>query len=147
MEVLLSLGRSIQPSFLPFYYLMVAVMVVLMAVLPVHLAQRLDTARKMQAQQDVIAQQRLYEQDLERIRHEVRAFRHDYKNLLAGLSQQAGAGELEGLRQTLSELDAGFDARIGEKIQASTQIGNIQIPEVRSLLLRKLTILREKGVA
>ena len=31
----------------------------------------------------------------------MRAFRHDYKNLLAGLSQQAGEGELEGLRRTL----------------------------------------------
>ena len=121
-------------------------MVVLMAVMIVYLAQRIDTARKIQAQRDVIAQQQLYEQDLEMIRREVRIFRHDYKNLLAGLSQQAGEGELEGLRRTLSELDAGFDLRLGQKIQASTQIGNLRIPEVRSLLLSKLTAMREKGV-
>ena len=146
MELLLRLAFGVQPHFLMFYYLLVLSMVVLMAVLIVHLAQRLDTARKMQAQQDVIAQQRLYEQDLEIIRREVRTFRHDYKNLLASLSEQAGEGELEELRHTLSELDAGFDRRLGKKIQASTQIGNLRLPEARSLLLSKLTVMREKGI-
>ena len=146
MEMFLRLSNGIQPRFLGFYYLLVAAATVLIAALAVYLAQRFDTARKMQAQQDVIAQQRLYEQDLEVIRREVRTFRHDYKNLLAGLSRQAGEGELEGLCQTLSELDAGFDLRLGKKIQASTQIGNLQIPEVRSLLLSKLAAMEEKGV-
>lgn len=145
-EVLLRLVNGVQASFLIFYYLMAVAMVVLMAVLIIHLAQRFDTARKMQAQQNIIAQQRLYEQDLEIIRREVHTFRHDYKNLLAGLSQQAGEGEMEGLRHTLSELDAGFDRRLGRKIQASTQIGNLQLLEVRSLLLSKLTAIREKGI-
>lgn len=147
MEVLLTLGRGIQPQYLPFYYLTVFAMVVLIAALMIHLAQRSDTARKMQAQRDVIAQQRLYEQDLEAIRREVRAFRHDYKNLLAGLSRQAGDGELEELCRGLSQLDAGFDRRLGERIQASAQIGNLRIPEVRSLLLSKLAAMGEKGVA
>lgn len=53
---------------------------------------------------------------------------------------------MEGLRRTLSQLDAGFDLRIGRSIQASTQIGNLQIPELRSLLLSKLAAMGEKGV-
>ena len=146
MEVLLTLAGGIQPQYLPFYYLLTLVLVVLIAALIVHMAKQFDAARKIQAQRDVIAQQRLYEQNLEMIRREARAFRHDYKNLLAGLSQQAGEGELEGLRRTLSELDAGFDRRLGQRIQASAQIGNLQIPEVRSLLLSKLTAMGEKGV-
>ena len=146
MEVFLCLVNGVQSRYLLFYYLLVVVMVVLMAVLVAYLAQRFDAARKMQAQQDVIAQHQLYEQDLEIIRREVRAFRHDYKNLLAGLSQQAGEGELDELRRTLSELDAGFDLRLGKKIHVSTQIGNLQIPEVRSLLLSKLTTMQEKKV-
>lgn len=146
MEMFLRLAFGLQPRFLTFYYLLVLTMVVLMAVLMVYLAQRFDTGRKMQAQQDVIVQQRLYEQDLESIRREVRTFRHDYKNLLAGLSQQAGEGELEGLCHTLSELDVRFDQRLGKKIQASTQIGNLRIPEVRSILLSKLAVMREKGI-
>ena len=146
MEMFLRLLYAIPPQFLVFYYLLVAVMAALMAGLVVYLARQFDASRRLQAQQDAIAQQQLYERDLEAIRQEVRAFRHDYKNLLAGLSQQAGAGELEQLRATLSELDAGFDQRLGEKIKASTQIGNLRLPQVRSLLLTKLAAMGERGV-
>ena len=79
------------------------------------------------------ARQQLYEQELEAIRREARAFRHDYKNILAGLSAQAGAGELDALLTSLADLDAGFDRRVGEKIRMSTQIGNLRIPQVRGL--------------
>lgn len=144
MEIFLWLARGIQAKYLPFYFTLVAVMAVLMAALVVYLARRADDLSKIQAQQDVINQQRLYEQDLEAIRGEVRAFRHDYKNLLAGLSQQDG--EAECLRKTLAELDSGFDMRLGRKIQVSAQIGNLRVPEVRSLLLSKIAGMREMGV-
>ena len=146
MDTFLVLQIGLQSQYLMAYYLLVVSLVILMAGLIIYLAQRFDIFRKFQAQQDVIFQQQLYEQDLEAIRQEVRTFRHDYKNLLTGLSQQAGAGELDQLCATLSELNAGFDQRFGEKIQASTQIGNLQIPQMRSLLLSKLTAMREKGV-
>ena len=146
MEAFYLLQRGLQPAYFPLYYVLVLVMAALAAGLVVYLAQWFDAVRKMEAQQGVIAQQQLYEQELEAIRREVRAFRHDYKNLLAGLSQQAGAGETEALCAALSELDAGFDRRIGEKIQVSTQVGNLRIPQVRSLLLSKLTAMGERGV-
>lgn len=145
MEVLLRLGNGVRPHFLTAYYLVVILTTILVAALVTHLARQLDAARKMQVQQDIIAQQRLYEQNLESIRQEVRSFRHDCKNLLAGLSCQAG--EEEALRRALSELDAGFDLRLGRKIRASAQIGNVQIPEVRSFLLHKLAAMQENGVA
>ena len=112
METFLILQAGIQPEYLVPYFMLVLAMAALEAGLVIHLAQRLDAARKVAAQQDVIAQQQLYERDLEAIRQEVRAFRHDYKNLLAGLSEQAGKGELNQLRTALSELDTGFDRRI-----------------------------------
>ena len=146
MEAFYLLQRGLQPAYFPLYYVLVLLMAALAAGLVVYLAQWLDAVRKMEAQQGVIAQQQLYEQELEAIRREVRAFRHDYKNMLAGLSQQAGAGETEALCAALSELDAGFDRRIGEKIQVSTQVGNPRIPQVRSLLLSKLTAMGERGV-
>ena len=146
METFLILQAGIQPEYLVPYFMLVLAMAALEAGLVIHLAQRLDAARKVAAQQDVIAQQQLYEQDLEAIRQEVRAFRHDYKNLLAGLSEQADEGELNQLRTALSELDTGFDRRIGEKIRASTQIGNVRVPQVRSLLLSKLAVMAQKGI-
>ncbi len=138
--------RGLQERYFALYYLLVLVMVVLVTGLVLYLAQWSDSARKMEAQRDVIAQQQLYEQDLEVIRREVRSFRHDYKNLLAGLSEQADEGELDQLRCALSELDAGFDRRIGEKIRASTQIGNLRVPQVRSLLLSKLAAMGGQGI-
>ena len=146
MEVFLILQNGLQGQYLPAYCLLVAAVVFVIIGLIVYLARRLDDSRTLQMQRDVIAQQRLYEQSLEEIRREVRSFRHDYKNLLAGLSQQAEEGELKALRATLSELDADFDRRLGKKIQLSTQIGNLRIPQVRSLFLSKLTDMQKRGV-
>lgn len=146
MEAFLILQRGVRPEYLAPYYLLVMTMAALTAGLVVYLAQQFDASRKMEAQRDVIARQQLYERDLDDIRLEVRAFRHDYKNLLAGLSEQADEGRLDQLRAALSELDAGFDRRIGEKIRTSTQIGNLRIPQARSLLLSKLAFMSEKGI-
>ena len=146
MEVFIILQKGIQPAYLIPYCLLMMIVVALIAGLVIYLAQRSDAARKIEAQQDVIAQQQLYEQDLEAIRQEVQAFRHDYKNLLAGLSQAADEGELGQLRASLSALDAGFDRRIGQKIQVSAQTGNLLIPQVRSLLLFKLAAMGKKGI-
>ncbi len=146
MEAFSLLQEGIHPEYLVPYYALVLVMAGLAVGLVIYLSQRLDASRKMEVQRDVIAQQQLYERDLEAIRQEVRAFRHDYKNLLAGLSEQADEGKLDQLRTALSELDAGFDRRMGEKIQVSTQIGNVCVPQVRSLLLSKLAAMGEQGI-
>ena len=140
------LHRGVSSKFFALYYIVVLAAVGLATGLVLYLAQWFDAARKMEVQRDVIAQQQLYERDLEAIQREVRAFRHDYKNLLAGLSEQAGKGELDELRASLSQLDAGFDQHIGERIQASVHLGNVRVPQVRSLLLSKLAAMREKKI-
>lgn len=146
MDIFLVLQSGIQYEYLASYYILTVVLILLIVWLVIHMARLFDDRRMLQTQRDIIAQQQLYEQNLEEIRRETRLFRHDYKNLLAGLSRQAGEGELEELRATLSRLDADFDRRLGKKIQTSTQIGNLLIPEVRSLLLSKLASMGEKGV-
>lgn len=146
MEAFLMLERGVQPGWRLVYFALALTLVCLMVALVVDLGRRFEDRRKLEAQRDMIAQQQLYEQDLEMIRQEVRAFRHDYKNLLAGLSQQANAGELDALRAALAGLDAGFDQRIGETIQTSVQLGNLRIPQLRSLLLTKLAGMRAAGV-
>lgn len=147
METFLVLQNGVQRQYLAAYYILAVVLVLVIIGLIVYLARRFDDSRTLRMQQDVIAQQQLYEQSLEDIRRETRAFRHDYKNLLAGLSQQLGEGRLDALRSTLSELDADFDRRLGENIQLSIQAGNLRLPQVRSLLLSKLADMRGKGVA
>ena len=146
MEAFLLLQNGVRRQYLVVYYILVIVLVIVAAGLIVYLAYRFDANCTLQIQRDIIAQQQLYEQNLEDIHREVRSFRHDYKNLLASLSQQADEGKLDTLRSMLSELDADFDRNLGKKIQFSTQIGNLQIPQVRSLLLGKLTDLRKNDV-
>ena len=146
MEAFLILQNGVQVQYLGAYYMLGVVLVLVIIGLIVYLAHWFDNSRTLQTQRDIIAQQQLYEQSLEEIRQEVRSFRHDYKNLLAGLSQQAQEGRLDVVCAALSDLDAGFDRRLGEKIQLSTQIGNLRIPPIRSLLLRKLTDMQGKGV-
>lgn len=146
METFLVLQNGVQEQYLAAYFILVVVLVTVIIGWIVYLAYRFDDRRTLQIQRDIIAQQQLYEQSLEDIRRETRSFRHDYKNLLASLAQQVDEGKLCALRSTLSELEADFDQRLGEKIQLSTQIGNLRIPQVRSLLLSKLTDMQKKGV-
>lgn len=146
MEIFLILQNGVQEHYLAAYYILVVVLVFVIIGLIVYLARRLDDSRTLQIQQDVIAQQQLYEQSLEDVRLEMRYFRHDYKNLLESLSLQAGEGELNALRATLAELGAGFDRQLEEKIQLSVQMGNLRVPQVRSLLLSKLTDMRNRDV-
>lgn len=146
VEAFFILQRGIRTQYLTLYYILMLALVSVLAVLIVYLAHRFDDSRMLRFQKDIIAQQQLYEQNLEDIRQEVRSFRHDYKNILAGLSGQAQAGELDALHLALSELDADFDRHLGEKIQMSVQIGNLRILQVRSLLLCKIAAMQEKGI-
>ena len=143
METFLILQNGVGTAYLAAYYLLAVALAAVILGLIVNLARSFDSARTVQVQRDVIAQQQLYEQDLEAIRQEVRAFRHDYKNLLAGLAREAD--EETELRAMLAELDEGFDRQLGERIRLSAQIGNLRVPQLRSLLLNKLALLREKG--
>lgn len=146
VEAFLILQNGIQRQYLAAYYGLGIVLVLLIIGLIIYLAHRFDDSRLLKAQQDIIFQQRLYEQNLEDIRQEIHFFRHDYKNLLAALSKQAEGGKVNELHSTIKKLDADFDQRLNEKIQLSVQIGNLRIPQIRNLLLNKITDMREKGV-
>ena len=142
VEALIVLRWGVLEAYAPAYCLLTAVLAALMAALVLYLARQVESGRLLQAQRDVIAQQALYERELEDISREVRAFRHDYRNLAAGL-----AGEAEALHRALASLDASFDRRLGEKVRAAAQIGSVRIPQVRSLLLSKLADMEERGIA
>ncbi len=118
-------------------------LMLLVTALVVSMARREMDRRQIQLQRDVIAQQTLYEQSLEELRREMRCLRHDYKNLLAGYGKGSEAGAIS---RSMQELEEGFDRRLGEKIRNSLWIGNVRIPQVRSLLLAGLTEMTEKGV-
>ncbi len=143
LVLLVHMQGGVEEAYMLSYILLTATVGVLAVASIFYVAQWNLDQSQLQAQQDVIAQQQLYEQSLEELRQEMRTFRHDYKNLLTSLGDQAESQEL---CRSFKKLELEFDKRLGEKIQASIQIGNLRIPQVRSLLLGKLKEMLEQGV-
>lgn len=134
---------GVQPKYLSEYLTVTIVLTILVVLLLFHLMQRDLDQKKLQIQQDIIAQQQLYEQSLEALRQEMRTFRHDQKNLLMAYTGKEADKEL---LCSLEALEKSFDRRLEEKLQLSAPIGNLCIPQMRSLLLGKLTQMSEKGI-
>lgn len=141
--ILSHMQYGIEPRYLAEYLAVTAVMAVLATTLLFHLSLRDMDQRRLLLQEDMLTRQQLYEQSLEELQQELRTFRHDCRNLLAGL---AGSSENGALSRSFSELEAGFEKRLGEKLRTAAQIGNLRIPQVRSLLLGKLTQMAENGI-
>ena len=53
---------------------------------------------------------------------------------------------MEKIRHTLKSFEFEFDQKLGERIRMTTQIGNIRITEVKSLVLSKLMEMNEKKI-
>lgn len=89
-------------------------------------------------QGNIIAQQTGYIQTLEEIQKEVRLYRHDFKNMMAGLYLDVQQGNIAAVEQYMQDLLSDFDRNLDQKIQISNQLANVQIIELKSLLLTKL---------
>lgn len=101
---------------------------------------------RLAAQEAQMRQQQAYVQALERIQGEVRAFRHDYQNLLAGLALQAAQGDVEGLQGQLKDKLQYFDDHLAREIRHTTYLANVKQPQVKSLLLVKLAAMQQAGI-
>ena len=123
------------------------ILTILLIVILVHLSDKEESIHKIRYQESMLLQQQLYVEHLEHMQKEMRAFRHDYKNILSGMCLYAKEGEMEKIQKVLEELEIDFDQKIGEKIHAATQIGNICVPEMKSLILSKLTKMTRNGTA
>mgnify|MGYP002509556716 CR=1 FL=1 len=141
--VLSHMEYGMDPRYLAEYLLVCAAMALLAVALILHLALRREDQRRLQLQKDMLTRQRLYEQTLEDLQKELRTFRHDCQNLLTGLADSREEGTLS---RSLKELETGFEKRLGEKIHLASQIGNLCIPQVRGMLLGKLSQMAEKNI-
>lgn len=91
----------------------------------------------------MLLRQQLYTQTLEELLDELRTFRHDCRNLLAGLMEAQEDGALS---CSFQALETGFEKRLGEKIRTASQIGNLHIPQIRGLLLCKIAQMAEQNI-
>ncbi len=103
---------------------------------------------KLREQEQLLEQQNLYISNLERMQEEMRSFRHDYKNLLSGLYLSAEEGDGgERVKKLLAQVTGSFDEQIGRYIRQTTQLGNLRVTELRSLILGKMTEMQRRGIA
>lgn len=129
------------------YIIGMVILTLLLIVILLYVSDKEESMRKIQYQESMLLQQQMYVEHLERMQKEMRAFRHDYKNILSGMYLYAQEGETEKIQKVLERLEIDFDQKIGEKIHVATQIGNIRLPEMKSLILTKLTKMTRDGTA
>lgn len=147
VEVVFQLGAgSVGNETVVTYNAMVIMLMFLMIGIVVYLSKKEENANQLHLQQSMILQQQMYVEHLEQMQREMRVFRHDYKNMLSGMYLYAKEGEVEKIQDVLEKLEIDFDQKIGEQIHTAAQIGNIRIPEIKSLVLAKLSKMKKEGI-
>ena len=102
--------------------------------------------KQLQEQQASLEQQKLYIQSLESVQRDVRVFRHDFKNRMAGIRIQADEGDLKAVQTFISEVTGDFEKKMGEKIFQISQLGNIQVTELKGLIAVKVSEMEQRGI-
>lgn len=93
-----------------------------------------------------LRQQELYIQNLESVQRDVRIFRHDFKNRMAGAALQADEGNLQAVQEFITEVTGEFERKVGEKIFQTAQLGNIRIAELKGLLAVKAAEMQRRDI-
>lgn len=97
--------------------------------------------------QIVLHQQQLYIQDLEDIQQNMRAFKHDYKNMMSSLYLNSKEGNIKKVENLIQGMIDDFDDTIDSKMALTTQLSNIRESEVKSLLFKKITDIYHKKIS
>lgn len=138
---LTTLSHVIQTSFL------VCILIVfVMALSMVYYLNILSLKDKKKYSDMMLTQQNMYIQHLEEIQQNMRTFKHDYKNMMSSLYLQSKEGHVEEMGKTLSRLIDDFDEDIGKKMNLTNQLSNIQINEVKSLMIQKITKIDQNQI-
>lgn len=113
----------------------------------VYVGRDYQQKQDIMAKQSLLRQQTIYIEKLEQIQTELRRFRHDFKNMMAGMYLQAKEGDLDAVQNFIQEMTGDFDRQVGGQIRLMQQLGNVRVMEVRSLLLDKLTRMQQEEIA
>lgn len=118
---------------------------VLLAVLRSTFA-RIALEDKERMQETAIAQQNLYIQNLEEIHQNVRRVKHDYKNMITSLYLQSREGNLEEIEDAIGQMLQEFDMDIDKKMNLTNQLANVQVMELKGLLMNKITEINSRHI-
>ena len=101
---------------------------------------------KVKAQEETIAQQQAHMELLEELQGEIRAFRHDFTNLLSGMALSAQEGDVEAIQEFMRRTSGYFDEKLGSEIRQMEGLSNIKLYPVRSLISTKLNRMRQRHI-
>lgn len=101
---------------------------------------------KLRTQEETILQQQAHLRLLEELQAELKAFRHDFHNLLSGAALRADEEDVAGLNEFLRSTTGYFDQKLGDEIKQMGVLEQVRIYPLRSLLTIKLAALRERGI-
>lgn len=105
-----------------------------------------DSRERVKAQENIILQQQAHLALLEELQQEMRTFRHDFTNLMTGMTLQVQEGDLKGIRDFMRNTGNYFDERLGDEINNLEAINRIAIPSLRSLITSKLALMQKEGI-
>lgn len=126
---------------------MISLLFLLLVIGGMNYAFRCDIqSKQLQEQQASLEQQKLYIQNLESVQRDVRAFRHDFKNRMAGIRIQADDGDLNAVQNFIAEVTGDFERKVGEKIFQISQLGNIRITELKGLVAVKASEMQQRAI-
>lgn len=142
IDFLMGRGMSRNGSF-AIIWLVMSIMLLLFNYMGLEEQQR----KEFSDQQLILKQQSAYIGTLEGMQEEMRRFRHDYKNMVSGMYLKAKEGELTEILEYLQEMTEDFDIQIGGQIRQMSQLRNVYMTEIKSLLLMKICEMQKDGTA
>ena len=101
----------------------------------VHVGREEQQKERILQQQVGLQQQSAYIEKMEQIQAEVRRFRHDLNNMMAGVYLQAKEGDLTAVQAFIRDVTEDFDRQTGSQIRLLNQLANVHMTEVKGLLL------------
>lgn len=123
--------------------ILIVIIILLFQIIAVFIAN----SARIKSQEATIAQQNSYMSVLEDFQAEIKTFRHDFQNILTGMSLQASEGNIEELKKYLSSTVGYFDTKIGHELNTMTRLAQLNPYSLRSLLTIKFNTMKESNIA
>lgn len=128
-------------------YILLILFTLLIVLIPFYAASKVEANKeKIKAHEAIIIQQELYVKNLEKLQQDMRVFKHDYQNMLAGMYLHVEEGKILEIQDFLKKASMTFDHELGMKINQTSQLANVEIIPLKSLLITKLMKIYEKGI-
>lgn len=121
-------------------------LIVLALFILLYTARYHDSREKVKAQEGIIIQQQAHLALLGELQQELRSFRHDFTNLMTGMTLQAKSGDLKGIQDFMRDISSYFDEKLGDEIKNLEAVNRIQIPALRSLVTTKIALMQKEGI-